>query len=155
MASTRDRRTMNSQAHQELESWREALGGLALTCASAGESEAGALVLTLHSLIANAPRGSGWALPSRGAIEHWNSVGAELIGALSLVEHQAGYMLSHGPGGEHIATIALAGSGVEASATGSHAAIALVGAIASALSGMSSAHGQWADSARDDGLRLN
>lgn len=146
---------MNSQAHQELESWREALGGLALTCASAGESEAGELVLTLHSLIANAPRGSGWALPSRGAIEHWNSVGAELIGALSLVEHQAGYMLSHGPGGEHMATIALAGSGEEASAAGSHAAIALVGAVATALSGLATVVGPRADASPSEGLRLN
>lgn len=146
---------MRSDADLELEAWREALAALALTCAQAGGSQAGELVLSLHKLLANAPRGHGWALPGRAAIEDWVAARAELVAVLAMIEHQAGYMLSHGPGGDHMATVAIPVPPLEASAEGAHGAIALVGAVAAALIGPALEHGQTPRVSAQPGARLN
>lgn len=76
--------------------------------------------------------------------------------ALALLGDWAGYMLSHGPGGRHLATVVLEGRSAEASAEGESAALALLGALATAISGEDPGEGRNAIPAvRDQGMRLN
>lgn len=145
---------MNSTPDLALDAWRATLADLAQRCAAAPSGQAGDLVLALHDLLAAAPRGAGWALPARAAIEDLAAAGAQTSAVLVMIEHQAGYMLSHGPGGDHLATVALPG-GVEVSAEGAHSAIALVGAMAGALAGPGLDHGQAVQPSAPQGLRLN
>lgn len=115
-------------------SWRQAMTDLAFTCAAAQDDEAGDLVRMASALIAAAPSALQSILPQAQAGRHTMAQsGHELAEMLDLLKDCAGLMLSHGPGGDYLATVAF--EGTEASAEAAHPAIALVGAMAMALAG--------------------
>jgi len=118
--------------------WLDHLADLAFACTDAEASEGADLVREAHSLISAAPalwRGQFSQLPSSSAIEAVLSQGGELAAVLALIENHAGYMLSHSPGGTHLATVVFEGLTEEASAEGASAALALLGAMAAAMAG--------------------
>lgn len=91
-----------------------------------------------------------------GRIDALVAAGADASAALALVEPLASFMLSGAPGGRHLATVVLAGQADEHHAEGASAALALVGALATALAGLSA--GRSDNAARSDertGFRLN
>ena len=55
--------------------------------------------------------------------------------ALLLIAGRAGYMVSQGTGGRVMATVTLGGGSAEVSSAGANLALALIGALAEALSG--------------------
>lgn len=111
--------------------FRDALSDIAFACAFATPDGGCDQVAALAALVR--------------ANSHWSAVfdtigvarlvkaGADASAALALVEPVAGYMLSRAPGGRHLATVVLAGQSQEAHAEGASAALALVGALATAL----------------------
>lgn len=109
---------------------RTRLAELGFACAWAGAAESGGLLREAAVLLA--ADGQPVSL-SAGALEALIAGGGHDAAALALIEHCAGYMLSHAPGGRFLATVVLAGRNGETSAEGETAAMALIGALASAL----------------------
>jgi hypothetical protein len=72
-------------------------------------------------------------------IEAMLAAGAGEGAALSLLPQGAGYMLSRGANGEHLASVFLSGSDSEMTAQGATAALALVAALMAELSHSQSA----------------
>lgn len=107
---------------------RTALADLGFACAWAAPDDAGDLLRAAVDLI-----GKSGAVPSAATIDTLIAAGAHDALALALVEPRAGYMLSHAPGGKHLATVVVSEAGAEFSAEGQSAALALLGALASAL----------------------
>lgn len=135
--------------------WRQAMAGLALACAGAEADGAGELVMAARELLAAAPGGAMGKVPTREQVEAWIAAGAETVAALALVEDWAGYMLSHGAGGTHMATVAWPSKGGEASAEAPHAAIALIGAMAAMLAGSALRLDEATGLTSHSGVRLN
>jgi hypothetical protein len=125
--------------------WSAEFAELAYACAAADAGQAGALIAAACRLLGCDGAGND-ALVAGGAD----------AAALRLVEARAGYMLSHGIGGSHVATVVLAGQNAETSAEGASAALALLGALAAALAGLGSDPARGAlRPAPGAGLRLN
>lgn len=126
--------------------WSAEFAELAYACAAADAGQAGALIAAACRLLGCATDGHDALLAAGGAD----------AAVLRLVEARAGYMLSHGIGGIHVATVVLDGQGAETSAEGASAALALLGALAAALAGLGSdpAHGALRP-VPGAGLRLN
>ena len=119
----------------ELADWLIRLGELAQECALSGPVEEAERLREMLVLLQLAPAphsGMIGVLPDPAAIEAQLRSGAALAAALALLGEWAGYMLSRGPGGRHMATVAIRSSG-EASGEGESAALALLGALAAAL----------------------
>lgn len=110
------------------------LDDLACACAVAAAGEEVSLVRALI-LALTRHAGDGLAdLPSFDDLAALLDAGAADTAALRLAESAGGFLLSRGDGGSYLATVVLSGSVREISAGGSTAALALVGALASALS---------------------
>lgn len=118
--------------------WLDRMADLAFACADASADETADLVQGAHALITAAPghwRAQFHTLPSSETLSRMLASGAELSAAMALIEGHAGYMLSHAPGGMHLATVVFEGLTEEASAEGETAALALIGALAATMAG--------------------
>lgn len=140
------------------ESWFDALGELALTCAGSFPDEEARLLRQLYHLVANAPSPgflAGVVQPDIAQFEASVGIGAMESAALSLLGDDAGYMLSRGSGGQHLASIILPGRVEEATAGADTAALAIVGALAMALQDVLPMSTSRSDLAGRPPLRLN
>jgi hypothetical protein len=118
-------------------SWANRLCDMALACSGAFASEEARHLRACHSILLAAPvMVLPWAkaLPAADRIEALLQAGASESAALALLGDRCGYMLSRGVMGEALATIALPGGNSECSAKGDTLALAIVAALAQALS---------------------
>ena len=118
--------------------WHARFAGLAFACAQANRSEAADLLREGWRLLIDPPadwRGSINLPLDEPGFEAMLGAGAEDAAAVAMLQDWVGFMLSHGPGGDHMATVVIEGINGEASAEGDSAALALLGAAATALSG--------------------
>jgi hypothetical protein len=149
--------------------WHARFAGLAYACARASRAEAAGLLREGWRLLANPP--AEWhaaiILPlGEPEFEAMLGANADDAAALALLQGWTGFILSHGPGGDHMATVVIEGLDGECSADGESAALALLGAAAMALSVDELATCELADyeplgiqgqteTLRDRSLRLN
>ena len=141
-----------SDPARELAAWREAVADLAFTSAFATADGGAEHVLALADQLGAHPV---HPLPiDRDALARLVAAGGEAAAALALVEPLAGYMLSCAPSGRAMASVVLAGQADEHHAEGASAALALVGALATALAGPAPDRPGQADRPADP-LRLN
>lgn len=122
-----------SELAAALAAWRDAAADLAFTSAFATPDGSAEHVLALARLLATHPVNP--LACDEEALGHLNSANGAASAALTVIEPIAGYMLSCSPGGRHMATVVLAGQADEYHAEGSSAALALIGAMATALAG--------------------
>ena len=118
-------------------SWHCQASDLAQACAGAFVAEELARLDELCRLIADAPLyAPDGLLASAAAILARTVTPGEVVAvALGLIEAaNGGYLLSCGAGGGHMASIVLPGATHEATMTADSAALALIGAVALALS---------------------
>lgn len=118
--------------------WHARFAGLAYACAQANRTEAADLLREGWRLLIDPPadwRGSINLPLDEPGFEAMLGAGAEDAAAVAMLQDWVGFMLSHGPGGDHMATVVIEGINGEASAEGDSAALALLGAAATALSG--------------------
>ncbi|MEO5597705.1 MAG: hypothetical protein ABIQ66_03710 [Novosphingobium sp.] len=143
---------------QSLPDWTGRLSEHALACAGAYPSEQARRLRELRELLASAPDaaarlGSNVPEPAIFAAmlraEAWESA------ALSLLGDDAGYMLSRGPAGRHMASVMLPGRPEESTATADTAALALAAALAMALQDGPLRYGDMGDAASPTPMRLN
>lgn len=133
---------MRPEGHLAEAYWRMRLGELGAACCisePAGEADR---IREAFDLLMLAPSGLLARLShtaSEKSIKAMLAAGAFESAALTLLPQGAGYMLSRGASGEHLASIFLAHSECEMTANGSTAALALVAALTTELS-----HGQTA-----------
>lgn len=140
------------------ESWFDALGELALTCAGSFPEEEARLLRQLYHLIANTPSPgfiAGVMQPDIARFEASIGIGATESAALSLLGEDAGYMLSRGSGGQHLASVILPGRVEEATAGADTVTLALVAALAIALQDVLPLSASRHDSLGGPSLRLN
>ena len=135
---------MNYRSHAELtpgkhlaESyWRMRLEELGLACRiseAAGQADG---VREAFDLLMLAPPGQHKHLSQHlveAKLDAMLAIGAYESAALSLLPRSAGYMLSRGPSGEHLATVILPESEQERIAGGATAALALIAALMAEL----------------------
>ena len=118
--------------------WHARFAGLAYACAQANRAEAADLLRAGWRLLGDPParwHGSINLTLDEPGFEAMLGAGAEDAVAVAMLQDWAGFMLSHGPGGGHMATVVVEGLAGEASAVGASVALALLGAAAKALSG--------------------
>lgn len=118
--------------------WHARFAGLAYACAQANHAEAAELLRAGWRLLGDPParwRSSIIVTLSELEFEAMLGAGAEDAAVVAMLQDWAGFMLSHGPGGGHMATVVVDGLAGEASADGASVALALLGAAAKALSG--------------------
>jgi hypothetical protein len=143
-----------SEVAAALAAWRDAAADLAFTSAFATPDGSAEYVLALARLLAThtvSPLAS-----DEEALGRLISANAAASAALSVIEPLAGYMLSCSPGGRHMETVVLAGQAEEYHAEGSSAALALIGAMATALAGpMAGSASTGPESRTGAPLRLN
>jgi len=116
--------------------WRQRLADLALACAGSYAADEGACLREMAALLTSAPEGHarGLARPDPAALEALIAAGAGASAALAMLDGgEAGYLLSSGGNGQHMASVILLGNAEELTASGDTAALALVGALAMAL----------------------
>jgi hypothetical protein len=124
------------QKHLAEAYWRMRLEELGLACRiseAAGQSDG---VREAFDLLMLAPPGHYLHLLPQLAeakLEAMLAAGAYESAALALLPKNAGYMLSQGPNGEHIASVFLPASEQEMTAGGATAALALVAALMAEL----------------------
>ncbi|MFC0590435.1 hypothetical protein ACFFF7_13570 [Novosphingobium aquiterrae] len=117
--------------------FRDALADLAFGCAYATPDGGCDQIDALAALVQAHPHWS--AIFDTSVVTRLVQTGADASAALALVEQVGGYMLSRAPGGRHLATVVLAGQSQEVHAEGASAALALIGALATALAAPASA----------------
>ena len=120
--------------------WRMRLEELGIACRiseAAGEADG---VREAFDLLMLAPPGHHLHLGPKLApklaeakVNAMLAAGAFESAALALLPHSAGYMLSRGPSGEHLASVFLSESERETTAAGATAALALVAALMAEL----------------------
>ncbi len=118
--------------------WYQRLSDLSLACAGAEKVGTACLLRAARRLLSEAPQ--PWRqvfaqLPPREDFDALISAGGEAAAALALVEGRGSYMISYGPGGQHLATVVFEGQSGEASAQGASLALAVLGALAASLAG--------------------
>lgn len=129
-----------------LATWRQSLGDLALACAGSFAADEAPRLRELAVLLADAPEGQATALPrpDLARLEALLALGASTSAMLELIGSEAGmgsgrgagnagYLLSCGGRGQHLASVILPGNAEDITASGDTAALALVGALALAL----------------------
>lgn len=130
-------RAQRPEGHLAEVDWRMRLGELgAACCISEPAGQADGIREAFHLMMLAPP-----ALLARlgltsgeESIEAMLAVGAFESAALALLPQGAGYMLSHGANGEHLASVFLAQSQVEMTAHGATGALALIAALMAELS---------------------
>ena len=129
---------MADSSNQSTAAWQSRMADLALSASCAEPDEAADLLRELHALLsgaATAPNEARSFAAEAGRFEALLAADACASAALLLIGGRAGYMVSQGPGGRVMATVSLAGGGGEVSSAGADLALALIGALAAALSG--------------------
>jgi hypothetical protein len=136
--------------------WRRRSAELALACAGSTADEEAMRLRELSILLATAPVGLAMGLvqPDPRELESLARSGAALVIALRLIEQaHGGYILS--AGGGHMASVILPGTADEVTSSGDTAALAMIGALALALSGNDDTHPLPSEYPIPDGARLN
>jgi hypothetical protein len=131
---------------------------LALACAGAFPGEEPARIREARDILASAPhRGlvAGLTVPERARIEALVAADAGETAVLALFGGEAGYLLSRGAAGQHLASVILPGSSEEVTAGGDSLLLALIGALALALSEARPGAPLANESRPRGGLRLN
>ena len=116
--------------------WRMRLGERGTACCISERAGEGDGIREAFHLLMLAPPGQLARLGLRASeesIEAMLAAGAGESAALSLLPQGAGYMLSRGGNGEHLASVFLAGSDSEMTAQGATAALALIAALMAEL----------------------
>lgn len=117
--------------------WRRRLAELALASAGSFSGEQDNLLRELRALLAGAPRASlaaGLTVPSAERLDDLIELGAGESGLLGMFQGQGGYLISRGGGGQYLASVALPGCEDEVSVGGETLVLALIAALALALS---------------------
>ena len=117
-------------------SWRRAAAELALCCAGSYAADEAARLRELVALLRRCPPGlsPGLALPEPVRVEALLAADAAATATLALFDGAgAGYLISRGGGGSHLASVILPGATDEVSAGGDTVALALIGALALGL----------------------
>lgn len=132
---------MADRIHQHLTwpDWRRRLRDLASDSACAEPQEQGFHLRRFMELVGRAPDVAvlaGIVSPSASRLEAMIDCGACESAALAFVDPHTGCMVSRGADGFHLASIALPGWESEASASGATLALAVLGALATAIIGM-------------------
>ena len=73
-------------------------------------------------------------MPDENQLERLIAAGANADAALALITTDVGYLLSRSGGGQYLASVMLPGATADCSACGDTLALALIGALARALS---------------------
>ena len=139
--------------------WHRRLHDLSLACAGAAGAETACLLQAGRVLLEEAP--PLWSqlfagLPPRDSFDALIAAGGEGAAALALVEGRGSYMISYGPGGQHLATVVFEGRSAEASAHGANLALAVLGALAASLAAAGlAAPAALAEPVRQSHPRLN
>lgn len=128
---------MSEPRHPRMDprTWTARLGEFATDCALGGPPDEAERLRELLVLLLLAPAPCNQAvgaLPAEDELERLLAAGGAASAALTLLGEWAGYMLSHGPGGGHMATVVVR-SGREAHAEAATPALALASALARAL----------------------
>ena len=130
-------RALRPEGHLAEVYWRMRVAELGSACCiSEPAGEADGIREAFHLLML-APPGplSQWKVRgSQERIEAMLAAGAGESAALSILPPDAGYMLSRGANGEHLASVFLAGADHEMTSHGATAALALVAALMAELS---------------------
>lgn len=116
--------------------WRARLLELADDCRDGGAAGEADRIREAWNLLALAPRSGGIVpanLPAETTLEAMLGVRARESAALALLPEDAGYMISCGAGGVHMASIFLPGAISEHTAEAGTVAMALIAALAEAL----------------------
>ena len=117
--------------------WRTRLGQLAIACAGAFIEDENDRIREARALLALAPHPalvSGIDVPDENQLERLIAAGANADAALALITTDVGYLLSRSGGGQYLASVMLPGATADCSACGDTLALALIGALARALS---------------------
>jgi len=138
--------------------WHRRAGDLAQGCAGSFAGDEQARLADLSALLAGTPQSLrdmlGW--PAALAQVETTTADAALGSVLRLVETcRGGYLLSWGADGGHIASVVLPGAAEEVTLSADSAALALMGALALALSERDTLRGPGRSLYRPDGVRLN
>lgn len=116
--------------------WLRNLRHVADACESADEDDQAKLLRELRRLLAQAPcraQLSGLIVPAGAWFETRLDQNCCETAVLAILAGDAGYLLSRGAAGSHMASVVLPGKSQECSAGGKTLALALAGAIARAL----------------------
>lgn len=119
------------------QTWRRRLAELALACAGSLAGEEIARIRDLCGLLTAAPDLAlmgGCQRLDAVRVEALIAAGAPESAVLALFGGEAGYLLSRGGSGQHLASVALPGLNDDVTASGDTLALALIGALALALS---------------------
>jgi len=132
---------MADRIHHDLTwpDWRRRLRDLATDSADAAPGEQAFHLRTFMDLVGRAPDAAvlaGIVTPCFARLEAMIDCGACESAALAFVDPSTGCMLSRGSDGFHLASIALPGRHAEASASGATLALAVLGALATAIVGL-------------------
>lgn len=138
--------------------WRVRLGEVALACAGSFPGEETLRIREIIDLMQRAPCRSllaGLAVPEAERVEQLIEARAAECVMLALFGGEAGYLLSRGGGGQHLASVILPGASEEVNAGGDSLVLALVGALALALAEVPAGADAVGERSTGDGLRLN
>ncbi|WP_296680660.1 hypothetical protein [Novosphingobium sp.] len=117
----------------QIDAWVQRMADIAFACAVTGAAEGAALIADLAHALARHPQGR--FTDHTEQLAQLLAARADVTAVLVLVEPLASYMLSAAPGAAHLATVVARGASMEHHAEGNSAALALAGALASALAG--------------------
>lgn len=138
--------------------WRSRLGEVALACAGAFPGEEPARIREMTELLQRAPCAAaltGLSVPDPARIEQLIAASAGETAVLAMFGAEAGYLLSRGGGGQHLASVVLPGESEEVNAGGDSLVLALIGALALALAESSAGAAAIGERQAGTGLRLN
>ncbi|HEY5677463.1 MAG TPA: hypothetical protein VIR81_11765 [Myxococcales bacterium] len=132
---------MADRIHQQLNwpDWRRRLRDLVCDSACAEPREQAFHLRRFLDIVGQAPDVAllaGIVSPSYSRLEAMIDCGACESAALAFVDPRTGCMISRGADGFHLASIALPGRHAEASASGATLALAVLGALATAIVGL-------------------
>jgi hypothetical protein len=132
---------MADRIHHQLTwpDWRRRLRDLVIDSACADADEQALHLRLFLDLVGKAPDVAvlaGIVAPSFSRLEAMIDCGACESAALAFVDPRTGCMISRGADGFHLASIALPGRQAEASASGATLALAVLGALATAIVGL-------------------
>lgn len=145
-------------ADEQALSWRRAAAELGLTCAGSYATDEPARLRELATLLDTCPPDCaiGLSLPDPARLEQILAANAAAAAALALFDNaQAGYLLSRGPGGSHLASVIMPGSADEVSAGGETVALALIGALALGLADLDRPAAPKGEGRAPNGMRFN
>lgn len=138
--------------------WRSRLGEVALACAGSFPGEEPIRIREIFDLLARAPSSAalaGLTLPEPVRVEQLIAARAGECAVLAVFGSEAGYLLSRGGSGQHLASVVLPGATEEVNAGGDSLVLALIGALALALAEASPDAAVVTEMSAGNGLRLN